>query len=131
MFESAGMENPKIGTVIVGIITIVITLLTTYLLTRFGRKVLMQVSLGMIFQIFLRNEPQVVFQKIFENYPKVGMLICCLVTGSVLVSIGDEENRTMSIVAITFILIFVVFFQIGAGPIPPFITSDFFDADLR
>ena len=49
MFESAGMENPKIGTVIVGIITIVITLLTTYLLTRFGRKLLMQVSLGKIF----------------------------------------------------------------------------------
>ena len=49
MFESAGMENPKIGTVVVGIITIVITLLTTYLLTRFGRKLLMQVSLGKIF----------------------------------------------------------------------------------
>ena len=62
---------------------------------------------------------------------KAGMLVCCLVTGSVLVSIGEESNRTMSIVAVTFILIFVVFFQIGAGPIPPFITSDFFDADLR
>ena len=46
MFESAGMENPKIGTVVVGIITIVITLVTTYLLTRFGRKTLMQISLG-------------------------------------------------------------------------------------
>merc|ERR1711953_401098 len=106
MFESAGMENPKIGTVVVGIITIIITLVTTYLLTRFGRKTLMQISLG-------------------------GMFLCCLVTGSVLVSIGEETNRTMSIVAVTFILIFVVFFQIGAGPIPPFITSDFFDATLR
>ena len=48
MFEAAGMENPKIGTVVVGIITIVITLVTTYLLTRFGRKVLLQVSLGMV-----------------------------------------------------------------------------------
>ena len=46
MFESAGMENPKIGTVVVGIITIIITLVTTYLLTRFGRKTLMQISLG-------------------------------------------------------------------------------------
>ena len=61
MFESAGMENPKIGTVIVGIITIVITLLTTYLLTRFGRKVLMQVSLGMIFQIFSAKRATSVF----------------------------------------------------------------------
>ena len=48
MFEAAGMENPKIGTVVVGIITIVITLVTTYLLTRFGRKFLLQVSLGMV-----------------------------------------------------------------------------------
>ena len=67
----------------------------------------------------------------FKNLQKGGMLVCCLVTGSVLVSIGEETNRTMSIVAVTFILIFVVFFQIGAGPIPPFITSDFFDASLR
>ena len=135
MFESAGMENPKIGTVIVGILTIVITLLTTYLLTRFGRKLLMQVSLGKIFpteiQAFKLHYVHLSSFGTSEIFFEVGMLICCLVTGSILVSIGEEENRKMSIVAITFILIFVVFFQVGAGPIPPFITSDFFDANLR
>ena len=67
MFESAEMENPKIGTVIVGIITIVITLLTTFLLTRVGRKTLLLASLA-------------------------GMMICCIVTGSVGVAMDDNTG---------------------------------------
>ena len=68
MFESAEMKNPKIGTVIVGIITIVITLLTTFLLTRIGRKTLLLVSLA-------------------------GMMICCIVTGSVGIAMDDNTGK--------------------------------------
>ena len=32
----------------------------------------------------------------------------------------------MSMATIIFVLIFVIFFQFGAGPIPPFITSELF-----
>ena len=46
MFESAGMENPKLGTVIVGILKIVFTFITIFIMNRFRRKLLMQVSLG-------------------------------------------------------------------------------------
>ena len=46
MFESAGMENPKLGTVIVGILKIVFTFMTIFIMNRFRRKLLMQVSLG-------------------------------------------------------------------------------------
>ena len=47
MFESAAMENPKLGTVIVGILKIVFTFITIFIMNRFRRKLLMQVSLGM------------------------------------------------------------------------------------
>ena len=66
------MENSKIGTVIVGIITIVVTLLTTFLLTRFGRKTLLLVSL-------------------------FGMFVCCIVTGSVGFAMGDSKGRAHEI----------------------------------
>ena len=46
MFESAGMENPKLGTVIVGILKIVFTIVTIFIMNRFRRKVLLQLSLG-------------------------------------------------------------------------------------
>ena len=46
MFESAGMENPKLGTVIVGILKIVFTIFTIFIMNRFRRKVLLQLSLG-------------------------------------------------------------------------------------
>ena len=46
MFESAGMENPKLGTVIVGILKIVFTIVTIFIMNRLRRKLLMQMSLG-------------------------------------------------------------------------------------
>ena len=49
MFESAGMENPKLGTVIVGILKIVFTILTIFIMNRLRRKLLMQMSLGIDF----------------------------------------------------------------------------------
>ena len=52
MFESAGMENPKLGTVIVGILKIVFTFITIFIMNRFRRKLLMQVSLGIETQKF-------------------------------------------------------------------------------
>ena len=46
MFEQAGMENPKLGTVIIGIVTTAVTVLTIAIIDRFGRKLLMLWSLG-------------------------------------------------------------------------------------
>ena len=46
MFRSAGMENPKLGTVIVGILKIFFTITTIFIMNRFRRKLLMQMSLG-------------------------------------------------------------------------------------
>ena len=38
----------------------------------------------------------------------------------------DNSDTTMSMTTIIFVLIFVIFFQFGVGPIPPFITSELF-----
>ena len=59
MFESAGMENPKLGTVIVGILKIVFTFITIFIMNRFRRKLLMQVSLG----IETQNEKKGIYQR--------------------------------------------------------------------
>ena len=46
MFEQAGMDNPKLGTVIIGILTVFVAVLTMAAIERFGRKILMIGSLG-------------------------------------------------------------------------------------
>ena len=48
MFEQAGMDNPKLGTVIIGILTVFISVLTIAAIERFGRKFLMLGSLGYV-----------------------------------------------------------------------------------
>ena len=46
MFELAGMENPKLGTVIVAIVTTAVNGLVVAIIDRFGRKPLMLCSIG-------------------------------------------------------------------------------------
>ena len=43
---------------------------------------------------------------------------------------GDAADIS-SILSVVFVLLFVVFFQFGAGPIPPFITSEMFQSSIR
>ena len=61
MFQSAGMENPKLGTVIVGILKIVFTIITIFIMNRFRRKLLMQISLGIDSKKYLKT---------IQNIPK-------------------------------------------------------------
>ena len=43
----------------------------------------------------------------------------------------NNSNTKMSMATVIFVLIFVIFFQFGVGPIPPFITSELFFAAQR
>lgn len=43
----------------------------------------------------------------------------------------DGASNISSILSVVFVLLFVVFFQFGAGPIPPFITSEMFQSSIR
>ena len=80
-----------------------------------------------------------------------GMLMSCISTAVILVCFPAEstisnvttvtnvtssmetEDATdiSSILSVVFVLLFVVFFQFGAGPIPPFITSEMFQSSIR
>jgi len=105
IFKQAGMENPKMGTVIIGGITTFITIVTIVVIDRFGRKVLM---LGSI----------------------TGQLISSMVVGGVLVSM-QINPEVMSMVSVVFIYVFVISFQFGVGPIPSFMTAELFDVSER
>ena len=106
MFEAAGMSNPELETVIVGVIKIFTTIVMIFVTGRFGRKTLMQVSL-------------------------IGMFLCSITTASLLISMTDVASKPISLAAVAFVLIFVIFFQFGTGPIPGFITSELFVAAER
>ena len=43
----------------------------------------------------------------------------------------DDVTNISSKISVVFVLLFVVFFQFGAGPIPPFITSEMFQSCIR
>ena len=108
MFTQAGMENPKMGTAILGGVTTFVCILTIVVIDRFGRKVLM---LGSI----------------------TGQLIASVVIGGVLVSMKNLENdpEVLSIVSVVFIYIFVISFQLGVASIPSFISAELFEVSER
>ena len=100
------MSNPELETVIVGVIKIFTTIVMIFVTGRFGRKTLMQASL-------------------------IGMFVCSITTAALLISMTDVANKAISMTAVAFVLIFVIFFQFGTGPIPGFITSELFVAAER
>ena len=94
-----------------GGIKIVFTLLALCIVDRFGRKILLLVSYS-------------------------GQLVCTLIVGSVSLAMAQYydaklPSESLSIVAITFIVVFVSFYQFGAGPIPVFLTSELIDTANR
>ena len=59
-----------------------------------------------------------------------GQVVCTFIVGSIAV-IQNPNNESLSLVAVTFIVIFMSFFQMGAGPIPIFLTSELVDTSKR
>merc|ERR1712227_652278 len=110
IFILAGVDDPGLCTVFVGIINIVFTGISLMIVDKFGRKPLHTGGL---------------------------MGMCAMIT-AVGVTLGpfdtaDLENilkyntELISWLAVAFILIFVACFQLGPGPIPWFMTAEFFD----
>ena len=54
------------------------------------------------------------------------MLMSSIVISCLIHFNRDNSDVTISMATVIFVLIFVIFFQFGAGPIPPFITSELF-----
>ena len=101
---------------------------------------------------------KIIFTKnLCENYRILtGMFISCISTAVILVCFPAENSSLLaanetsvesvtngtgtdtgdvtdisSKISVVFVLLFVVFFQFGAGPIPPFITSEMFQNSIR
>ena len=63
---------------------------------------------------------------IFSNILKVGMLLSSVIIACLIHFNKNNSNATFSMTTVIFVLIFVIFFEFGVGPIPPFITSELF-----
>jgi len=111
IFLAAGLDEPKKGTVFVGIINVIFSGVCVVLIERFGRKTLHLIGL-------------------------IGMFAMATSVGVTMGICGEEEmctgdEGTIPILSSVFVLIFVAFFQCGPGPIPMFIASELFDDLLR
>ena len=67
----------------------------------------------------------------FSNILKVGMLLSSVIIACLIHFNKNNSNATFSMTTVIFVLIFVIFFEFGVGPIPPFITSELFLAAQR
>jgi len=127
IFETAGMENPEFGTVIVGALKVFCVSITIYVIDRFGRKKLMILSLAGMFISCISTGIILVRS---DNSRPTNMTTVTNVTQPSDSSVVEEKNIS-AILAVIFVYFFVIFFQFGAGPIPPFITSEMFQNSIR
>lgn len=101
LFKDAEVKNPDLATVGVGVVNVVMTLVSLALIERAGRKLLHLIGLG-------------------------GMFAC-----TVLITILMNVSLNIPWLSLTPILGFVVFFQVGPGAIPWFITAELFNQQAR
>uniref|UniRef100_A0A8D2DBS4 Solute carrier family 2, facilitated glucose transporter member 3 n=1 Tax=Sciurus vulgaris TaxID=55149 RepID=A0A8D2DBS4_SCIVU len=104
VFKDAGVEEPIYATIGAGVVNIIFTVVSLFLVERAGRRTLHMIGLG-------------------------GMAVCSIMmTISLLLK---DEYDSISFVCITAILVYVAFFEIGPGPIPWFIVAELFEQGPR
>ena len=101
-FTRVGLENPLVGTTLVGIINVISTGVALLLMDRIGRRPLLLWS-------------------------SLGMLISGLLLTLALMSVFPYS----SIMSVVFMMSYVWFFEIGLGPIPWLIVAEMFPANSR
>uniref|UniRef100_A0AAR2JXJ2 Major facilitator superfamily (MFS) profile domain-containing protein n=1 Tax=Pygocentrus nattereri TaxID=42514 RepID=A0AAR2JXJ2_PYGNA len=104
IFHKAGVAQPVYATIGVGAVNMVFTLVSVILVDRAGRRTLMLIGLG-------------------------GMCLCAV--GMTVGLVYLSTYSWMSYVSMSAIFLFVVFFEIGPGPIPWFIVAELFSQGPR
>jgi len=105
-FESAGVKDPQMGTVLVGGVNVLAMALAVYLMERAGRrKLLLTGTMGM-----LVSSLGLVVTLVFKNEHPGG------------IHVGTGGNY----LSIAFVLAFVSFFEVGLGAIPWQIGGEIF-----
>eukprot|EP00611_Tribonema_gayanum_P025574 TRINITY_DN5852_c0_g2_i1.p1 TRINITY_DN5852_c0_g2~~TRINITY_DN5852_c0_g2_i1.p1 ORF type:complete len:590 (+),score=246.90 TRINITY_DN5852_c0_g2_i1:112-1881(+) len=104
-FDAIGLEDPRMGTILVGAVNVLATVAAIYLMDAFGHKSLLLWSVG-------------------------GMLVSSVVVTLALV-FGAAAPAAWNAVSVVAIMAFVSFFEIGLGPVAWLLTGLLFQAKLR
>ncbi|MEE6501428.1 hypothetical protein FKM82_004174 [Ascaphus truei] len=104
IFDNAGVSQPVYATIGVGVVNTIFTVISVFLVEKAGRRSLFLVGLG-------------------------GMCICAVVMTIGLALLA--QLPWMSYVSMVAIFLFVVFFEVGPGPIPWFIVAELFSQGPR
>ena len=103
-FKDAGVQDPVYATISTGVVNIIFTVASVFLVERAGRRTLHLIGLG-------------------------GMAFCSIF---IMISLSLKNDcSSMSFICIGAILVFVAFFEIGPGPIPWFIVAELFGHGSR
>lgn len=108
LFQSVGSDiKPHRQTIIVGVIQVVVTFISTLVIDRLGRRVLLLISDAV-------------------------MSICTLVLGIYfyLQHIGDDTSN-LGWLPLTSVCLFIVAFSLGFGPIPWMIVGELFAPNIK
>ncbi|XP_030043094.1 solute carrier family 2, facilitated glucose transporter member 3 [Microcaecilia unicolor] len=103
IFRDANVKEPIYATIGAGIVNVVFTVVSLFLVERAGRRTLHLVGLG-------------------------GMTICAAV---MTIALNYKYLQWMNYISIVAIFGFVAFFEVGPGPIPWFIVAELFSQGPR
>ncbi len=110
-FASLGLQNPLLGSTLVGLINVVATVAGIYLMDNVGRRTLLLWSIGGMFFCTLGIIwAMSAIYRLKDNVP--------------------EETEMYNLMAVFFVMAYVFFFEIGLGPIAWLIVAEIFTARL-
>uniref|UniRef100_A0A8D0EFT2 Solute carrier family 2, facilitated glucose transporter member 3 n=1 Tax=Salvator merianae TaxID=96440 RepID=A0A8D0EFT2_SALMN len=104
IFKDAGVEKPVYATIAAGVVNVIFTVVSLFLVERAGRRTLHLIGLG-------------------------GMAVCGVIMTIALVL--KDSVSWIGYISIIGTLAFVALFEIGPGPIPWFIVSELFSQGPR
>ncbi|XP_053566109.1 solute carrier family 2, facilitated glucose transporter member 2 [Bombina bombina] len=104
IFSKSGISQPVYATIGVGVVNTIFTIVSVFLVEKAGRRSLYLIGLG-------------------------GMCICAIVMTIALALLS--HHSWMSYLSMVAIFLFVVFFEVGPGPIPWFIVAELFSQGPR
>jgi len=109
LFQAAGSDlDPSIATIIVGVIQVVVTFISTLVVDRLGRRILLMISDSV-------------------------MAICTLLLGVFFYLLNETDNDTSSLgwLPLTSVCVFIVVFSLGYGPIPWMMVGELFAPHIK
>lgn len=106
IFQSAGYKNSELATVVIGVVQVIATLVACFLMDKMGRKKLLIIAGST-------------------------MALTCTTFGYYYYCMSSGTHTNISWLAITSLIIYIIGFSLGWGPIPMLVMSEIFPAPAR